>query len=69
MNKLQLHLIYKKLDGKQFTIKVDNPSSEVQQLQIKTAMTEIADTKVFGELVPYKAQMVETSITDYDMTE
>ena len=67
MGKEELLLIFDNLDtGKTFTIRIDDPLEDLEEIQIIASMTEIVESKLFGNLVMKGAKIIETITQSMD---
>lgn len=66
--KEQLLLIFNNTyDGKKFTVKIDNPKSDLDSIQVEGLMQEIIDSAVFGDtLTMDSAQIVKTVVEEFE---
>lgn len=66
--KEQLLLIFNNsFDGKKFTVKIDNPKSDLDSVQVEGLMEEIINSGVFGDtLTMDSAQIVKTVVEEFE---
>lgn len=66
--KEQLHLVFKKVsDEKTFIIRIDDPKEDLVKDSIEDAVLTIVESKVFGDLIPVRAQIITTSIENIEL--